>query len=402
LGIKQSVLIIIISVIAIGAVSVIAISLYFIVGLQSQVEELTKETKQQELQLESEQLAKEQQQRELEEQERQLKLEEGIRLQQQRELEEQERQLELQEGIRLQQQRELEEQERQLELQKRAQIEEMARTNPLVAGLIDGQLRFYIEPVPDYAADGVVEGVNQIVSYIEERDLSEMEFKRVYNENDVDIHISWIKNYGSHVLGEAIFKSVVKIGLGAENCYGDWQPFSKVGVGQIMFHEFGHSLGFGHSDNPDNIMYDQIDTRFETDYEKTIALGEGQYITLPFCSGGAKGYQVTGDKEFNGFYVYVLPPETDSKNFIELGVGQPYPDCSTENLKVAYGNTCTVHDGAKLVIYNPDDLLNFDVIRVDVMISSDPGKKTSVTLQWDLNTFEYDEDWLYEIWNMYH
>ena len=372
-------------------VGAISSSLFVMVDLQSQVEELSKETKQQQSQLEAELAVKEQQQRELEEQ--------------QRELEEQERQLELEERIRLQQQRELEEQERQLELQKRAQLEEIAKTNPLVGGLIDGEFKFYIKPIPDYAGAEVKLGIDGLSVILENYEFyKNVNFKRVYNPNDAHIHISWIKNYGSHVLGESIFKSVVKVGLGSENCYGDWQSLDAPTVMMIFLHEVGHSMGFGHSNNPDNIMYYKTDSRFETEYDEIIALDEGEYITLPFCSGGTMQYQVSSEDKNNGFHVYVLPPETDSKNFIELDVGQYYPDCSTENLMTKYGSTCTVPDGAKLVIEHPYDinLLDSDLIRVDVKIINLDQVKVPADLSWDMSVFEYDEQWLNEIWNMYH
>jgi len=383
-------------------VGAISSSLFVIVGLQSQVEELSKETEQQQSQLEAELAVKEQQQRELEEQQRQLEREEAIRLQQQRELEEQQRQLEREEAIRLQQQRELEEQQRELELQKRAQLEEMAKTNPLVRGLMDGQIKFYIEPVPAYSSSNVQLMVTKMAKLLENyKFYKNVNFKRVYNTNDAHIQISWIKNYGSHVLGESIFKSVVKIGLGAENCYGDWQPFTAQSVLIIFWHEFGHSMGFGHSNDPDNILYSKTETKFVTDYDKTIALDEGEYITLQFCRGGTMQYQISSEDPYNGFYVYVLPPETDPTNFINYDIGNYYPDCSTENSMVKFGDTCTVANGAKLVIYYPNDLLNFDVIRVDTTIYDLNELKTPKFI-WDMSTFEYDFAWLNEIWNMYH
>ncbi len=405
--IKQSHIIIVASLAAVG------ITLSFILvwaDLQSQVESLTeekasqqRELEEQQRELEREEVIRLQQQRELEEQQRELEREEAIRVQQQRKLEEQQRELEREEAIRLQQQKELEEQQRELERQKRAQIEEMAKTNPLVNGLIDGQFRFYIEPVPEYADALVKTGIDALASALENYEFyTNVKFKRVYNPSDAHIHISWIKNYGSHVLGESIFKSVVKVGLGAENCYGDWQPFDSPSVLKIFFHELGHAMGFGHSSNPENIMYFKTETRFETDYDKIIALDEGEYITIPFCSGGTKGYRISSEDKSNGFHVYVLPPATDSKNFIELGVGKYYPDCSTEELMIEFGDECTVPDGAKLVIHNTDDLFNFDVIRVDVKIIDMDIAKVPADLTWDMSVFEYDAAWLNEIWNMYH
>jgi len=390
---------------------------FILADLQSRADELMKEKESQQRELEEQQRIQEQQQKELETQQRiqeqqqkELETQQRIRQQQEMELLAKQREIEQQERIKQQQQleleqqqRELEEQQRDLEYQKRAQIEEMAKTNPLVMGLIDGQFKFYIEPVPDYAGAQVKLGVDALSEILENYEFyTNVKFKRVYNPSDAHIHISWIKNYGSHVLGESIFKSVVKVGLGSENCYGEWQPLDAPTVMMIFLHEVGHSMGFGHSNNPDNIMYYKTDSRFETEYDEIIALDEGEYITLPFCSGGAILYQISSDDKNNGFYAYVLPPETDSSNFIDYGVGQYYPDCSTEKLMVKFGDECTVPDGAKLVIYNLNDLLNFDVIRVDVKIIDMDEVKVPADLTWDMSVFEYDETWLNQIWNMYH
>lgn len=299
--------------------------------------------------------------------------------------------------------KEIKSQQKELEQLERSQIEEIARTNPVVKALIEGQLKFYIEPVPNYASSKVEDGVTGFSQELENYQFfTNLKFKRVYTPNDAHIQISWIKNYGSHVLGESIFKSVVHVGLGAENCYGDWQPFTAQTVMLIFWHELGHSMGFGHSNDPDNIMYYETDTRFVTDYDETIALDEGEYITLPFCHGGTMQYQVSSEDQYNGFHLYVLPPETDSTNFIEYKIGQYYPNCSTEKQMIKFGDTCTVPDGAKLVIYNPDDLLNLNVIRVDTTIYDLNELKIPADLRWDMGVFEYDEDWLNQIWNMYH
>jgi len=307
------------------------------------------------------------------------------------------------EGALQSQQKELEAQGKELEQLERAQIEEMARTNPLVAGLIDGKLKYYVEPVPDYASSDTELGIKIFTEFFEDRNFftTGAKFKRVYDRNDAALEVSWIKNYGSHVVGESIFKSVIKVGLGSDNCYGQWQPFTARTVMIIFMHEMGHSMGFGHSDNPDNMMYYKTDTIFVTDYDETLVLDEGEYYTLPFCHGGTTSYQVLSYDKLNGFYVYVLPPETDSTNFIDYGIGKPLPDCSTEKLWTAYTNTCDIPDGAKLVIYNPIGLNNFDVIRVDVKIVNVNEIKFPDSM-WDMSVFEYDQTWLNQIWNMYH
>ena len=113
---------------------------------------------------------------------------------------------------------------------RRKEIEQLAQTNPLIRGLINGKLRFYIEPTPYYASPyyaspTIGSVVSEISNSLESASIEELRFQRVYNENEADLHISWIKDYGPHTLGEAIFRSVVKVGLGATTCYNEWQPF---------------------------------------------------------------------------------------------------------------------------------------------------------------------------------
>ena len=100
----------------------------------------------------------------------------------------------------------------------------MAQTNPLIKGLISGEISFYIEPLPSYASFEVKNSVDEFANSIDGVYESELKirFHRTSDPNNADIHFSWIKNYGTHVAGEAIFKRVLKIGLGNEQC-GEWQ-----------------------------------------------------------------------------------------------------------------------------------------------------------------------------------
>ena len=283
----------------------------------------------------------------------------------------------------------------------RDKIELLARTNPLVQGLIAGQLKFYIEPVPSYASPQVTDVVDSIVVILEKSPFYGMKIQRVYSPADANLHISWIKDYGSHTVGEAIFKSVVKIGVGKTNCYGDWQAFDGSTVLKILWHELGHSLGFGHSNDPNNIMYYATDTRFVADYEKTKTLDEGEYTTIQFCNSGLMGIEASTNSKYDGFYVYVLTPETNAGNFINNNQGRYYASCSREDLMSSYSDTCNVPDGSRLLLYNKNELLQFDAIRIDVKIV-DLNERKNPDFSWDLKVFQYDQTWLNDVWNMYH
>ena len=277
-------------------------------------------------------------------------------------------------------------------------IEEVAKTNPLIKGVINGKLRFYIEPLPYYAAPGIEEQVKKVSDSLEGRSIANLKFERVYDANYSDLYISWVKNYGSHTLGEAIFKSHVKVGLGGDNCYGDWQAFDSSSVTKIMWHEIGHSLGFGHSADRDNVMYESTDTRFEEDYLDSFSLTRGYYNYLPFCNSGSVYYEITSDDQYNGFDIYVLPPTSDPKGVLE-GTDNIYSDCG-EYRMVSYSDTCNVADGSGLMIHNRNDndgtAINIDVRIVNMSESIWPD------MVWDMDAFEYDLDQINEVWALYN
>ena len=79
-------------------------------------------------------------------------------------------------------------------------------------------------------------------------------------KGEANVWITWVvRNLGEGVLGHAnLGKGVVEVAIGGYGCDGTFQLFNTETVQYVMNHELGHSLGFGHSDNPDKIMYPSI------------------------------------------------------------------------------------------------------------------------------------------------
>jgi len=79
-------------------------------------------------------------------------------------------------------------------------------------------------------------------------------------KGEANVWVTWVvRNIGEGVLGHAnLGKGVVEVAIGSYGCDGSFQLFDNNTVEYIMTHELGHSLGFGHSNDPDKTMYPSI------------------------------------------------------------------------------------------------------------------------------------------------
>ena len=230
-------------------------------------------------------------------------------------------------------------------------IASLAKTNPMIQAVITKELRFYFAYLPYYIAPGVADAVEDIAEVLLDwRPYPDVSVKRVYSESDADLVVAWIRDYGSHTLGESIFKSHIKVGLGTTNCLGDWRAFDANTVKKILWHEIGHSMGYGHSSNPNNVMYSTTDTQFEVEQDIADIIGGGWSMTFPLCSSGNYRYFFESDDDYTGFNVYVLPPGVSGEEF-EVGNGSYYTSCESVSM-VRTWNTCNILLGASIFLKN--------------------------------------------------
>ena len=271
-------------------------------------------------------------------------------------------------------------------------IEVMAQTNPLIRSIIDGKINFYVEPIPYYAADGVKEKVKSLTDWMD----STPTWNQVYNDASADLYIGWIKDYGHKALGINYAGKFIEVGLGTQTCTGDWAPFNDNTVYHVLWHEVGHSMGYGHSDDQNNIMYYSSPQQFYPDFEKNIFLADGVYQPLTFCKGGSYAFTITTDSQYSGFDVNVLPPEQDVQEFIDEG-GLHYPSCSADSM-VSFSQECDVAGGVNnfstLVIHNNQNSgASGEAINIDVKII-DLSPFWLPELAWDEKVFVYDQEFL--------
>jgi len=296
-----------------------------------------------------------------------------------------------------------EEQQRQTAIQtqradeeEKAKYIELARTNPAIKALIAGELKFYIEPLPYYAGDGVSDTIDGVADIIDGWTLYGADIKHVSSPSDADITVSWIRDYGSHTLGESIFRAHLKVGLGQTNCLGDWRAFDKSTVGKIFVHEFGHSIGYGHTNDSNNIMYPELVRRFDVEQEIEDVIAAGWYLALPLCESGEYFYSFDTGDVYDGFNLFVLPPGTSASE-ASAGTGQYYPGCSAEEMS-RFSEYCTVGYGSTIYIENNN---LYTAIRIDGEITNLDQPSTPDFL-WPEDAYQYDDAEINKIWDLFH
>lgn len=84
-----------------------------------------------------------------------------------------------------------------------------------------------------------------------------IEFNITNKKRDANVWVTWVvRDLGESVLGHAnVGKGIVEVSLGGYDCDGSFQLYGVQTVLDVMTHELGHSVGLGHSENAESIMY---------------------------------------------------------------------------------------------------------------------------------------------------
>ena len=267
---------------------------------------------------------------------------------------------------------------------------ELARTNTTIKAIATGEVNFYIEPLPWYAAEGVHDAVDDIVDSLESYRPQGARLSRTTERRDADIGVRWVRDYGDHVLGLAIHQTVLHVGLGSTNCNDEWQAFDPATVKKILWHEFGHAFGYGHSNDPDNVMYPTTRTRFAVEQDISKVIAAGWTWRFPLCESGKYSlrFAIDDEDETGGFDLVVLRKYVDWDDYHDEDY-DAYPFCGKGQWRRIW-RSCEVEPGAYIYIKNYNSL---QAIRLtgEIILLDEPDWPN---MQWDENAFYYDQETL--------
>ncbi len=224
---------------------------------------------------------------------------------------------------------------------------------------IQNTFYIYVEELPNWAdyADNVVYDATEFWKNAN----PQLNFYIAPSEQNADLRIQWVKEFGVEHVGFAVGSFLIEVGLGDSNCNGDWQPYSADHVSYIMKHEIGHVLGLEHSSDTNSIMYPIVQKTEWGLVEKEFTLTEGYGQFTPFCTTkeiSAFWYNVETEDPTFGFDVYVVPSIDSLYDWSDVIPFQYYShkDCFGKGF-IQYSKNCQgVRNGGGIFVIMDDEL----------------------------------------------
>lgn len=244
----------------------------------------------------------------------------------------------------------------------------------------------YVDPLPEWASSYASNAIYAGTKAWEDANPG-LHFYQASSEEEADLIVQWIRDYGTSYLGETIGGGVIQVGLGSSACTGQWHPFSTETVDLIAKHEIGHFLGFDHTSDPDSIMYPTLNYRYGiVEVEENLAPNYAWFV--PVCTLDEVTtfwYEVEIDDDAYGFDVYFVPSPDEYDRYLagETFSYYSHEDCYGEDY-VLYSRTCEgVSHSSGLMIVMPETLSNpLQIVTVKLEeIASSPSLGEIPTIQ---------------------
>jgi len=177
-------------------------------------------------------------------------------------------------------------------------------------------------------------------------------YRETSSRHNADLAIGWVKEFGGQHAGYAMGTDYIEIGIGDSFCIGKWQPYTYETVTNIALHELGHVLGRSHTNDPNDVMYHTIITKYETDIDETEFLPNDAFRFYPVCTKNSAAdylFEVTSDTPLD---VWIVSSKNDFELLTDDKTFNYYPLCQAEEVTF-YKKTCTVGRDAGIVLSNP-------------------------------------------------
>jgi hypothetical protein len=218
--------------------------------------------------------------------------------------------------------------------------------------------KVYIANLPNGADENTLEIVIKAMNFWEE--IEDIDFQITNSEIEADLKVFWVKDFGGEHMGYA-YRDLIEIGIGDSSC-GEWLLYNNDHILQITKHEFGHALGYDHSDDTNSLMYPILNQEYSFIINKRDVLPPGYYQYFNACSlNDVADFSIdlSTDKEID---FYIVPSYEDFKNLLNEDSFLHYETCSKNEI-IRYENNCIINNDGGFVIGNPShyETVNYSI-----------------------------------------
>ncbi len=208
--------------------------------------------------------------------------------------------------------------------------------------------KVYVNDLPYKIDPKYKNSVDDAIAYWEAKE--NVDFVYTDNQEDADLIIYWAKDFSVGHVGYA-YESLIEIGLGDSYCYNEWRPYSYDYISQTMKHEFGHFLGYDHSQDENDLMYSTSKQEYDFILNESDVLPQGYYQFYGFCSLSQNPtFLINIDSDDKADY-YIIPSYDDYVKMIDGDKFEFNEECSLKNTK-EFSTSCKVTNTSGIVIVN--------------------------------------------------
>ncbi|MEM4295591.1 MAG: matrixin family metalloprotease [Candidatus Anstonellales archaeon] len=223
------------------------------------------------------------------------------------------------------------------------------------AVLVFDKISYYINDLPQSLSNDLRESYKNAIKNAFDYWSAKtgISFYETNERNNETIILKWFKEISEEKIGEAEVGGVlIDIGLGDNKCYDRYQFYSPKTIEKIAKHEIGHILGYEHSNDTNDIMYEKITYQvYVNDINETILMPPFYYYSYKKCSSEDGNYKISINAS-KPITLYIL----DEKNYEKFKETSArgvfvYKNCSIKN--AAYFTTiCELNNNDFIILLN--------------------------------------------------
>jgi len=179
---------------------------------------------------------------------------------------------------------------------------------------------------------------------------------QVYSEEEADVRLDWIKEFGTDTIGHTLGRSHITISLGDSDCYGTWNPYSYSSIVDIITHELGHVLNYEHSSDSKDIMYANSSMVYEYEYNYSDVLPDLYAQYLPLCAQAEGSDYSIKVKSDNRIEVYLIPIYGEYEDYLDYELNTfDYDKTCSAKITTNFNKICSASYGAGIIIADVQD-----------------------------------------------